>query len=507
MKKQWIFGLLCMLPLVYFAQVGCVSERYTKAVFNNITISKDIPYQQADAYDIFNINNPVAYKLDIYQPAGDPLQARPVVLMFYGGAFVLGDKGDADMTAWCDSLAHYGYVAVAVNYRLGFNSLSTGSAIRAVYRALQDARAAIRYLKEFHTLYKIDTTRMFIGGESAGAFIGLHTAYFDKEAERPSETYGITGENTNLGCLDCSGNTYQHTVEVKGVIDLWGALYDLNYIETGQNVPVLLIHGTDDAIVPYDKGHPFTGQFPSTFPLVYGSVPIAARLDSMGIYHEFYPYQGEGHVFYGLPTGVVTFPNDKWEPVWTQGHNFLYKIMQFPSPAPVGSTASLVNAIEQYTVPLNPSSTYCWQVVGGNIQSISPATHQCQVKWTTQGIGKVYVTEKNNVHMMGTTDSLWVNIAGVNAITGTFEQKYAPLLSPNPSQKEVALTLWMPQAMEMQLSIQNQWGQMVLQPIIKLLDAGRQQWAIPTTDLPTGVYFINCEDVQGNKSTLKWVKW
>jgi acetyl esterase/lipase len=341
---------ICCLSANIYAQCGG-GNRFKKQVFPNITVTKDIIYGNADRYDVFGANNPQPIKLDFYAPAGDTMQRRPLVLLFFGGAFLLGDKGDADVKAWCDSLAHCGYVAASVNYRLGYNQLSGKSAIRATYRGVQDARAAIRFLKEKYQQYKIDTNRIFIAGESAGAIIGLHTTFLRAETDRPAETYGITGENQDLGCMDCSGNTYAHTVEVKGLISLWGAINDVNNITANERTPTLLIHGTDDAIVNINQGPPFS--LPN-YPDVYGSIPLHARLDALGIYNEFYPYQGQPHLFYGLPTGVVTFPNQYWQPVFTQGKQFLYTALQ----QICVSTENAQNTVFDLKISPNPAHDY-----------------------------------------------------------------------------------------------------------------------------------------------------
>jgi len=420
MNKKYI-SLLASIFCVFAslnAQVLCHSDRYQKQVFANIQVTHDITYENADKYDAFGVQNLEPVKMDIYEPVGDNLLRRPLVLFFYGGAFVLGDKGDADVTAWCDSLAHYGYVAAAVNYRLGMDLTNQRSAIRAVYRAVQDARAAIRYLKEFHQTYKIDTTQIYLGGESAGAITSLHTAFLNKETDRPIETYSSLNpldapdDNADLGCLDCSDITYpHHSVKVNGVIDLWGAMYRESYINANEQTPVLLIHGTDDSVVPFDQGQPFLN-LGYNFPPLMGSLPTHARLDSMGIYNEFYPYQGLDHVFYGLPTGIVTFPNQYWNPVWTQGHEFLFKQFQYASPHPTGELLPCENTLYNYYVTPTQGSTYCWQAVGGQIISTSAQGNAAQVKWDNNGLGKgkLYITECNYLDVVGALDSIEVGL-------------------------------------------------------------------------------------------------
>ena len=53
----------------------------------------------------------------------------------------------------CKRFAKKGYVAVAVDYRLGWNPISTSADVRrstliqAAYRGLQDTKTAVRFLR------------------------------------------------------------------------------------------------------------------------------------------------------------------------------------------------------------------------------------------------------------------------------------------------------------------------------------------------------------------------
>ncbi len=390
--------IIFFLGLCLFIQAqNCESERYQKAVFNTGIVTENIIYGSADVYDPLNIPFEFNLTMDVYEPYGDTREKRPVVFMSFGGAYIIGDKNHADIEAWCDSLARYGYVAVALNYRLGLNAISQGSAIRAMYRGVQDTRAAIRYLLEFQEDYKIDPNHIYVGGESAGAINSLHTAFME-ESDRPQETFGIPLEPFDLGCLDCSGNNYQHNFEIKGIIDLWGAILDINYIEPSEQIPTLIIHGTDDVIVPVDEGYPFVNDFQLTFPYLYSSESIQQKMNDLGIYNEYYPYQGQGHLFYGLPDGVITFPNEFWNPVWTQGHEFLFRTLQFETPKPQGEIQPAIGQNYTYSINENPGSIYCWEIVGGNI--VADNNSNIVVQWNG-GMGEIRVTEENCIGVIG----------------------------------------------------------------------------------------------------------
>ena len=82
--------------------------------------------------------------MDIYEPAGDSLTNRPVIVFAHTGSFFSGHNELDDVVALSMAAAKRGYVAVSISYRLGLNVLSTYSGERAVYRAVQDGGAAIR---------------------------------------------------------------------------------------------------------------------------------------------------------------------------------------------------------------------------------------------------------------------------------------------------------------------------------------------------------------------------
>ncbi len=403
------FVLLVSITSLAIAQ-PCTSDRYQQQVFPTIKVTKDLTFANYPT-GIFGLNTEL--KLDFYEPAvaDEYLPERPLVVLFFGGAYILGDKGDADVTAWCDSLAHYGYACASVNYRLSNATdmaVNSAAAIRASYSAIQDGRAAIRYLLEDpdNLGFNIDSDYIFTGGESAGAITAIHIAYLE-ESERPPETFAGFLQS-DMGCLDCFGNNYAQPFAVKGVIDLWGATLSPDIIDDYQDIPMLIIHGTSDFIVLIDTGKPFLDFYP-TFPVMYGAIPLNAKLDNNGTYNEFYPYVGLGHLFYGLPTGIITFPNQYWNPVFDQGQNFLYTLLRYDSPTPFGPTGICLGSIETYSVNPTPGSNYCWEISGGTILSDNGTS--ITVIWEDDTVPTtISVTEENRIDVIGTTTTLNVDI-------------------------------------------------------------------------------------------------
>jgi acetyl esterase/lipase len=439
----------------------CESDRYEKAVFSDVTVTEDLTYSSAEVYDAFNLPIEFNFKLDVYEPTGDVLEKRPMVIMQFGGAYIFGSKQHADMVAWCDSLASYGYVAVSIDYRLALNPLSEGSAIRAMYRGVQDTRAAIRYMLEHQTEYKIDPNNIYLGGESAGAINSLHAAFMTTEAERPDATYGIPFENYDMGCLDCSGNDFQHSFDIKGIIDLWGGVLELDYISANESISTLIIHGKDDFIVPFDEGFPFASDFDLSFPYIYASKAIHDKMDDLNICNEYYIYPDLGHLFYGLPDGIITFPNEQWVPVWTQGHEFLYKTLEFDSPSPIGENQVNVDWNYIYSVPATTGSIYCWSVTGGTI--VSDDNNEITVQWN-EGTGGISVIETNYIDVVGFESELMQVEAtvGNNDIEADLGVKIYPTKVPYGQN----VNILNPSSLELELMVSTINGQIIDERII-----------------------------------------
>ncbi len=319
MKNSLFIFLIC---ISYSQDIRFIDE-----IFDEVSVQQDIVYGNAPDLPfifLFEWNtNDIDLHMDVYQPVGDTMDDRPVIIFAHSGSFFTGSKDAQDMVALCEAAAKRGYVAIAMEYRLGLNILSSYSGERAVYRGVQDGSAIIRYLREFHDTFNIDPNHIFWWGSSAGSFIGLHLSYIE-ESERPTSTYG-TGSNPDLGCFDCEGNNYIHSSKPAALISTWGAISDLEYIDEYENVPTALFHGTSDIIVPYDEGFPFTLNI--TLPYVYGSLKISDRMTELGISNLLVIEDSEPHEYYGTLNGNFNLgggPDEHWDLILDEAFNFLY---------------------------------------------------------------------------------------------------------------------------------------------------------------------------------------
>ena len=120
-----------------------------------ITAAFDVPYQTLKGY------RPLT--LDLYQPPprSYPL---PLVVFVHGGGFGGGDSRHAavfdDLPATMAGLAAQGYVVASVNYRLSGEARFPA--------AVQDVKAAIRFLRGHARDLNLDVTRAALWGVSTG---------------------------------------------------------------------------------------------------------------------------------------------------------------------------------------------------------------------------------------------------------------------------------------------------------------------------------------------------
>ena len=124
--------------------------------------------------------------MDIYAPYGDTLTKRPLIIFAFGGGFIQGSRDEDYVKRTCRRFAQAGYVAAAIDYRIGFSIPGlfpnpTEELMRVFFRAMQDMRGATQWFRANADLagnaYRIDPDMVLIGGASAGAITALMVAY------------------------------------------------------------------------------------------------------------------------------------------------------------------------------------------------------------------------------------------------------------------------------------------------------------------------------------------
>ena len=255
--------LVALSLLTLIATAGATqstdSATWAVEVSNDYRITPNVTYLVADGYEA---------KLDVIAPS--PVsEPRPTLLYIHGGGWVGGSK-DTVFFRFLPYLEK-GWAVVNVEYRLARVALAPA--------AVEDARCALRWVKQNAATYGLDPDRIVVSGHSAGGHLSLTTgmlpasAGYDRRcpvtdpngkgraATRDEEMgvaaiinwYGITdigdlleGENAKTYAVGWLGS-------LPNRLEVAKRLSPLSYIRPGLP-PVLTLHGNADSIVPYDHG-------------------------------------------------------------------------------------------------------------------------------------------------------------------------------------------------------------------------------------------------------------
>jgi len=374
MKKIYSQILLGTSLLMVGSIMG--QTRYLDNITEDVQITTNIEYgtnigiiTQAPALE--------SLQMDVYEPANDTVSSRPVVLMIHTGSFLppvfngqpTGDKSDNAIVEMCKRFAKKGYVAVALNHRLGWNPVSPSEDVRrstliqAAYRGLQDVKTAVRFLRksaaESGNPYGVGD-KFAVGGNGTGGYISLSLAtlndynsellmpkFIDTSDPANPIPYIIPSifgnfEATDFGMLPvdttgdgipdmevpfCVPNHVGYSSEVDMVFNAGGALPEISWLEAGE-VPMASFQCVNDPLAPYGVGNvivPTTGEF---------------VIEAMGskIVQEAATTYGNNDVFEGLSTIFI----DNWygtnsdiaANAATAGHDSYFGLFPVITPAP-----------------------------------------------------------------------------------------------------------------------------------------------------------------------------
>lgn len=301
------FGLICLIVNTAWGQ-----SRYLDEVFTEVTITQEVKYG-INLSILSGAPDSVDLLMDVYEPTGDTVGVRPVVLFAHSGYYLPriingspnGTRRDSVPVEICTRLAKMGYVAIAFSYRLGWNPISqdqnirTASEVQALYRAIQDARNVVRFIRaNVDTAgndFRIDTNRIAIGGTGSGGFIALGAAYLHDFNElllpklfnldsTPPEPYfdSIIHGNvwgTNVAALNLP-NYPAYSSAVNFAFNMGGAILDSSWIDPGEPACVAF-HTILDPLVPYKTG-PVIVPFGDFVLETSGSYDVIKRTNVLG---------------------------------------------------------------------------------------------------------------------------------------------------------------------------------------------------------------------------------
>lgn len=227
--------------------INCFSQRYLTDDY--LVLDSIIGGTYGTALDYQSNTQNLLF--DFYEPANDTLTKRPLIIYIHGGGFTSGSRTYPSVQMLCRRMANKGYAVANIDYRLdpNFDIYDSNSDRRAMTDAMHDAKQAIRYFKTNASNFKIDTSLIFIGGESAGAATAMMASFVDKQSEMNSYPMAIPNDPIGSTVNSNVGN------KVAGTLCLCGLLLDTLAIETPSDPPILWVHGTNDNFVPFSLAY------------------------------------------------------------------------------------------------------------------------------------------------------------------------------------------------------------------------------------------------------------
>lgn len=280
-KPPCLSPLLCQAnnDTAYYASIDIDSITYSYRNFDSIASKfHDVHYNQDPSC------NPVANKClqdtsqleyEVYYPKKFSYSTTcklPMILLIHDGGFrdCGGNYYGSQLQDLCRSFARRGFIAVTMDYRLGillvpspYQSAYSVQQMLGIWRASQDARGCLRSIIKRENAgtepFRIDTSHIYIGGNSAGSVTAMNVAYYNKSSLFDATFFGVNNANV-LGSINQNYYYADTSVKysIKGVLDLWGGvLVPKSYLNNPENFffvpdnpmpPVIAFCGGKDSV-------------------------------------------------------------------------------------------------------------------------------------------------------------------------------------------------------------------------------------------------------------------
>lgn len=228
-------------------------------------LKTDIEYANVDGIHL---------RLDASIPQG--VKNSPAVVIVHGGGWVAGSR-KIDVAPLFAPLADAGFAWFSIDYRLATDATQFGVAI-------EDVESAVRFVKSHAAEFNVDPNRIALIGESAGGQLAAMAALRagpDASVKAVATLYAPS----DLVTLLKTSNYVPTKIRDSVIGTPWermilAGLAGLSPIDNVRRdmPPFLLIHGTEDPLVPFEQ-----------------STAMCKRMRSAGASCQVYPVEGAGH--------------------------------------------------------------------------------------------------------------------------------------------------------------------------------------------------------------------
>ncbi|HEY6504752.1 MAG TPA: alpha/beta hydrolase [Chitinophagaceae bacterium] len=271
----------CFLLFFILVMAGCQKEISSSNDSNNT-----LP---AQSYLNASYGSDAAQNMDVYLPAGRSKTATKVMILVHGGAWATGDK--SDFAEYVDTLKKRlpDYAFFNINYRL--------ASIAGNFFPTQenDVKSAISFILGKSDEYNI-SQRFVLLGASAGGHLALLQAYKHMTPVKAKAVIDFFGPTDMVQLYNQPADPAiipVLQVLLSGTPASNPAQYQqsspINYV-TAQSPPTIIFHGGLDDVVPVSQ-----------------STALEAKLQAMGVAHQYLFYPTEGHDVWSGPNLTHSF--------------------------------------------------------------------------------------------------------------------------------------------------------------------------------------------------------
>ena len=241
----------------------------------NVSVEANLVYGKGGERDL---------KLTLYYP----IQGEgpyPAIVFIHGGGWRAGHPGHFARQAMY--LTANGYVCACIEYRLSTEAIFPA--------AIEDCKCAIRWMRGHAAKqYQVDPERIAVCGGSAGGHLALLTGTSGGVTELEG-TGGWREFSSRVQLVIAYNPACEFIGKTKAAVRTFlGGTYEEvpeRYLQAtpetcldGSDPPMLLLHATEDKIVPYRE-----------------SVDFVAALKASGIEAQLYTEEGAGHGWFNRP--------------------------------------------------------------------------------------------------------------------------------------------------------------------------------------------------------------
>lgn len=262
--------------LLFLIYIGIVNLSFgQEAPFDELKNADVRVYKSVDGYDLkISIVYPDDYKKG---------KKYPVVVFFFGGGWNGGKVGQFEQH--CHHLAKMGMISMTANYRVASRNNSTP------FDAVEDAKSAVRWIRENVKSLGVDKNKIVAAGGSAGGHLAACTAIIPG-FDAANENLKVSSKPNALVLFNPVINTMPEGFGYSRLGDKAESISPAHHVVPGLP-PTLIFHGTADTTVPYGNITDFQSKMEAVGNICY-AVPFEGQT------HGFFNYGRNGNEFYDL---------------------------------------------------------------------------------------------------------------------------------------------------------------------------------------------------------------